>query len=207
MPLNTIYQLVHRQTAFTEAIENVYFYNHSAGTGDATDLGNDWIDQILPLVLDIQNENMHTVGVDITNLGDLGDFDSLVATGVGISTGAMLPSFNGISFTMKPDTRAVRKGGKRIAGMSEASQTNGIIDDTALEARIETYRLALGANLVGVADTWTPVIVKRVKTAVAGTTPTKYKYALPKVDADLVYAGILSVLTTLKVAHQVSRGN
>lgn len=206
MALNTIYQVIHKQLfGTTIQCENVYFYDHISGTGDASNLANDWLVTGVPLVNAMQSSGVHNVSVDVINLGDTGDFDSLPAGGDGTDVAEPMPAFNAISFTVKSDDRAVRHGGKRIVGLAEAAATINEILSAPILAAMELYRQFLEDDFVGFADTWKPVIVKRVRTPVAGTVPLKYTYRLPETDAELVTAGILQASSNVFVQHQTSR--
>lgn len=208
MGLETFYQLNHKQKdAYGQSIMNTYFFNHTAGSGFAIDLVQDFIDVMMPLVNQLQCNVIDNVLIEAFNLEVLSDFWSQDPTGAGALTGDMLPLFNAVSFTVKPNTRAVRKGGKRISGVPESVQNVGVITDGTYLGFIEDYRLQLATELVGTSDTWTPVIIKRVKTAISGTVPTQYRYRLPVNDSELVYGGVQSVLASVNVSSQVSRKN
>ena len=205
MALDTFYQVVHNQLfGTTIKCENVYFFNHITGTGDAADLATDFL-QIIDLVNAMQSSGVHNVSTIVTNLGDTADFQEDTTTGDGINVAEPLPAFNAISFTVKPDDRAVRHGGKRIVGLPEASAVINEITSAPILAAMEAYRIQLQSNLVGVADTWQPVIIKRVRTAVPGTTPVKYTYRLPETDEELVFAGVLIATDSIFLTSQVSR--
>lgn len=207
MAINTIYMLRLQQTWDTggRPMENVFFYDHTAGVGDAFTLATDFVTTILPLINAIQGATVKNVDVNVVNLGDLGDFSSPITTGSGAIGGESLPPFAAIGYTLKVNTRAVRKGSKRFSGVPEAVQAQGLIIDATYKAAMEALRVAMQLELVSAADTWLPVVIKRVKTAVVGTVPTKYTYRLPTIDAELVVGEIVVALTSFNVSHQVSR--
>jgi hypothetical protein len=200
-----IYQVIHKQL-FNSKIkcENVYFYNHIAGTGNAANLATDFL-AVIDLVNAMQSANVVNTGTDVINLGDTSDFQSDITTGAGINVAESMPALNAISFTVKPDNRAVRHGGKRITGIPEASAVIDEITSAPILAAMEAYRVQLQANLVGAGDTWQPIIVKRVRTAVAGTVPLRYTYRLPATDSELVFAGVLVASSNVFLSSQVSR--
>lgn len=208
MALNTIYQLIHNQSFDGEELANVYFFNHAVGTGTSVDLATDFETDVLPAVEALQCVQVVSRSIDVINLGDLADFYSLVIpAGHGALEGEMLPIFNAIGYTLKLDTRAVRPGSKRIAGIPEVEQVDGTITNAGYLASMESLRIILENNVVGAADTWQPVVLKRVRTAVAGTVPLKYRYRLPRTDDELVFGGVTVALTSPDIKHQVSRGN
>lgn len=205
MPLNKVYQLIHRQTFVGQEIINVYFYNHNSGAGGAGILAAAFADDLLPAINDIQCSVIRNVELNVFNLDDLSDFANLALADGGTNAGESLPPTDAVGFTFKLNTRAVRPGSKRICGVPEAAQNAGSITNEAYLAQIEVLRLALADDVTGVADSYSPVVLKRVKTAIPGTSPVEYTYRLPATDAQLVMAGITSVLTTPFVTSQVSR--
>jgi len=204
--LNTIYQLTHEQAFGAEKIANVYYFNRFAGTGNSLALALLFETEGLPVIQAMQSVDIDTTGINVLNLGDLADFAFVPEASTGARTGDSLPIFNGVGFTFKPTTRAVRPGSKRIAGLSESDTTRGRVTNGAELAAIETLRLKYETDLTGGTDGFEPVIVKRVKEPVVGTVPLKYTYRLPRTDAELVYGGVLAVLSSPVITHQVSRG-
>jgi len=205
MALADIYQVKHFQDFQGEEVLNVYFYERSLGTGGAVDLANDWQDAVLPAVNQIQSSNILNVRLDVASLGDAADFDVATLIDGGLLVAESMPIFNAISYTFKPDTRAVRHGGKRYCGVPESVATVGEITGATYLGYMETLRGILAAPIVGGANTWRPVLVKRIRTTIAGTTPPKYRYRLPITGDPLVVAGLLSVLVSKDVKHQTSR--
>lgn len=205
--LNTIYQLRHFQQLDGQDIENIYFYRHAAGTGVATDLALDFEANVLPLVRALQVSQVTDVGIQAYNLGDLGDFVNLPVVGGGTyGSVPYKPSFVAVGFSMKVNTRAVRQGSKRISGVPTEVANGDTITSSGYIAAMEALRLQLGTNLTGGGDTFTPIVVKRVKTLVAGTTPPKYKYNLPVPPAtDATVGDVVAVLTSNDLTSQVSR--
>lgn len=206
MALNTTYLLRHIQHIEGQQIENVYFFNHAAGDGLATDLCLDFEAQWLPTILDMQVGACITDGIAAYNLGDLGDFSTLPLSSNGtFGFVQYLPSFNAINFTLKLNTRAVRPGSKRIAGIpEEVTAGNNVVDEDYL-GLMDALRLKYQANMVGASDTWSPIVVKRVKTAIPDTDPVQYRYNLPTTDLALVTGSVVAALTTPVVSSQVSR--
>lgn len=206
MALADIYMLIHKQAQLGQAIENVYFYERTDSTMTAGDLIVGWKAFIQPKVLALQSNSFLTVGVTCQSLGDTADFDEDPSAASGsYGSDDPLPSFNALSYTLKPNNRAVRPGGKRIAGIPEIVTTKNNVTDGPYVATMETLRLALAANLTTGGIAFSPVIVKRTKTAVVGTVPLKYKYTLPVAGDPLVVAEVRAVLMSTTISHQVSR--
>lgn len=207
MPLSSIYQVRARQTwqSGGKPLENVFFFEHTAGTGLAADLATSFGTAHGAAINAMQVNIVRNYSIDVINLGNLGDFDSLPWLGGGALGGEALPPHSAVSYTMKVNTRAVRKGSKRISGIPESAQAAGVIIDSGYYDLVEALRLVLKQELVSADDTWLPIIVKRVKEPVVGTVPLQYTYRLPATDAELVTGEVVTVLTTHNIGHQVSR--
>jgi len=206
MALDALYMLRHLQSQFGQEIENVYFYNHVAGSGSSVDLALAWQANILELVQAMQVPGVLSNGLIVTNMGDLGDFTTLpLASSGSYSEVNPLPAFNAISFTMKLNTRAVRPGSKRITGIAEAATAGNEIVVAELLDAMEAFRISLQTNLVSGGDTWENVVVKRVKTAIPDTTPVQYRYRLPTIGETPVVGTVVAALDNKIVSSQVSR--
>lgn len=206
MTLASTYIVRHIQHYAAQVIENVYFFNHTSGDGLSTDLALDFEGEWLPLILALQFSGLITDGLSVYNMADLGDFANLPLVSNGTAgSGDPLPSFNAVGYTFKLNTRAVRPGSKRIAGTPEGVTTGNNVVDAGYLAAMEALRLAFQSNLVGASDTWTPIVVKRVKTPVVGTVPLQYQYRLPETEGDFVAGTVVAALTSPALTSQVSR--
>lgn len=207
MALNTIYMLRLRQLwgAAGKPQENVFFYDHTAGTGVAIDLAQTFENQILPLINAIQSDAIVNNSLTIINLGDLADFIDYPLTDGGDYSGESLPPYAAVGYTMKLSTRAVRNGSKRFSGIVESVQSNGVITDATFITKQNALKSELALELTDVADTYLPVVIKRVKEPVVGTVPLKYTYRLPTTDGELTVGEVVTVLTSVNLTHQVSR--
>lgn len=206
MPLNKIYQVRDIQELDGKTIENVYYFDHVDGSGDATTLAVGFESEYLPFVLACQVAYVQHVGISVINLGDLADFQDLPLLSNGTYSGDdHLPTFNAIGYSFKLDTRAVRGGSKRIAGIAEPATTKDVVTAAPLLAAMESLRTAMFADMVLGADTFRPVVPKRVKESVVGTVPLQYTYRLPRTDGELVVANVRNCLTSPRITSQVSR--
>lgn len=207
MPLDTIYQVRARQTwgSGGKALENVFFFDHTAGTGNAADMAVAFGGVFSTLINQIQAPIVKNYSIDVINLGDLGDFASVPWLGSGTQIGDALPPYAAIGFTLKVNTRAVRKGSKRISGVPESAQIDGKLTNEGYIAAVELLRLAMQQEVVTASDTYLPVVVKRIKEPVVGTVPLQYTYRLPTIGDTLVTGEVVVVLTTTSLSHQVSR--
>lgn len=207
MALNTIYQLrlIQEWGSGGKRMENVFFYDHTAGSGEAADLATAFGTAILPAIHELQNEIVKDYSIDVINLGDLSDFASVPTVGQGDYSGDALPPYAAVGYTLKVSTRAVRKGSKRFSGVPESVQVNGQVTNATYATSMEALRILLQTELVDASETWLPVVIKRVKTAVVGTVPLQYTYRLPTTDGELTIGEIVVALTSSILSHQVSR--
>lgn len=203
MALSDIYKCTdYQRLPSGEQILNVYFYERVGVTGDASDLIATFVSDMLSAVKGVQSSALVHYLARVENLGDVGDFDEFTAAGdVGDLTAPLRNEWDAYAFTLRPSTRDVRPGSKRIGGVAEndAGYTNGVVTDAAILTLLQTVRTQLGAILSGTLDTYIPVIIKRV--LVAGN------YRLPVNDAELMSIPVSQVLLNPKITHQTSRGN
>lgn len=207
MAIDSLYQVTVKQTwgSGGKPMNNVFFYSHTAGDGDWADLAASFGTAFMPALNNLQCAIVKNQSIDVVNLGVPTDFGFLPVVGAGLNVAEALPPFAALSYTMKVNTRAVRKGSKRFSGIPESVQVDGKIVDPPYQGNIDTMRIFLQQELVSADDTWLPVIVKRIKEPVIGTVPLKYTYRLPAVGDTLVLGEVVVVLTTFDVKHQVSR--
>jgi hypothetical protein len=203
-----LYQLNHKQTYLGEDIENVYFFRREDAGTDHVDLIDAFIADVLPAVQALQAPQIITASIKAQSLGNLSDFgEQIVNTPGTYDPSEILPIFNAIGYTFRSANRGVRPGSKRITGIPETVQAGGIVTLSVYLTRMEACRVAMDSVIGTSPGFFTPIIVKRIKTAVPGTTPVKYKYTLPAVGDDATIATFLGVFTSPIITHQVSRGN
>lgn len=202
----TFFQRIH-DTA--ERMLGNYFYTSVDATANANTLAaafTDAVDGMVPLINAIQTPGMHNDSVRVINLGLLSDFADLPVSGSGTDANAeTLPVHDAISFTLKINTRAMRPGSKRISGIAEANVVNGIVTQAGMITAIGALEIGLAAEIVDGAATFLPVIVKRIGLPLGDPPYTSYR--LPETDGELVTGQVVAALASLKVSHQVSRGN
>lgn len=205
MSLATTYQVVHRQTVNGQICENVYFYDHVAGSGNSDQLGEIFRDELIEAIRTIQVATVLNTRLSVINLGVTTDFSEFVLTNAGLLSGQMLSPQDAYSYTFRSGDRAIRPGGKRFVGVSEDSQAAGVISEPSTLAAMEIVRGLLGINLILGSDTFHPILVKRVKIPIVGTVPPKANYRLPRTEAEYLATDILAVLSKNTVSSQVSR--
>lgn len=204
--LDKTYQIICKQTLFEQDVENVWFYASQDAAGSAEDLRAAFIATIVPAIRQIQAQPLLWASINTYSLGDLSDFEKFPYPNTGLAgSGDTLPPHDAVSYTLNPASRVVRPGGKRIAGILEAVVTNGQFVEPTYVGNMEALRILMDDALVGTLATYDPVIVKRIKTVVAGTTPVQYKYELPKTGDPLTVGLVKSATVDFFVSSQVSR--
>lgn len=211
MALSDIYMIQDFQS-FTdtgEQILNNYFYRRLGTGGSAADLLEGFAagDHLLEVVAGMQVDNVVHVERRCLNLGNLTDFatDTVNVTGADTS-GDMLPLHDAINFTLKVDTRAVRPGSHRISGIPEGASTNGLVVSSGYIDLINLVVSQMSAIIVSSDDSYTPIVVKRVRLEPDADHP-RVRYRLPEDDGELVFGNVTAAAVNLLVSHQVSRGN
>lgn len=207
VPLNSVYQLRLFGHIDSYAMENIFFYYHAAGDGAATELGLDFETTILSAITPLQVNDAVWDGIQVVNLGDLDDFQNIPLVTSG-SYGAVPrePVFVAIGYSLLVNTRAVRRGSKRFAGIPSDVSNEEFITSAEYLADMEALRLLLLGNLGEGGDIYQPIVVKRTKTPITGTVPQQYRYNLPVPPASEATVGVVTAVTTSpELTSQVSR--
>lgn len=206
MALSDCYMVRDIQDFFGEQMLNVYFYQDLLLASTAENVVDSFVADVLPKVLDIQNGSIKHVLVDAVNLGDPGNFYEEIHDDVGTYSGDMLPPFNAINYSLRLNSRLLRPGSKRYAGVNESVQINGLLTDATYLTKVEALRVQQSAILLsGVLSTFQPIVVKRVKYNPDPLDETHFAYRLPQTDEEFVFGNVIDALTTTHVSHQVSR--
>lgn len=191
-------------------INDFYYVGLDVGAS-AANLYDAFIDEdgVLETLMFLMSGAFEVDSVEVENLFSLTDFfvgaPAIVGGGGTVDS---LPVHNAISFTKKVDTKGVRPGGWRVAGLWEAVVANGIITDSGYIAGITAFRLAASNDVIGAGDiAYDPIVVKRIKYTVGEGDDAHDSYRLPATSGEANYGHITAVLVNLKVSHQVSRGN
>lgn len=129
MAAGDIYQCKLHQTwgVGGQELLNVFYYKHNTGSGNAIVIGNLCDFYLLNKFKVMQATTIQYTGFEIINLNNPEDYHTQppsVAGGTD-NSGEALPPFVAWAFRFNRTTRAVRNGQKRLAGVSEGSQSNG----------------------------------------------------------------------------------
>lgn len=214
MAVGDLYELTDVQTFQGQLVVNVYYYHQElefvpGPPTRAQVLAENWVTQKLPSVTGCQAGDVTHTSVSVRNLFDPGDqFEKLISVTGNYAGGGnqeTLPAFNALSFTLSGDNAAVRSGKKRLAGIPEPTQSDGVIVDPGFVANGAALSAALaGYVTVGAViqdNVFAPVVIKRVRTG----TPGNYQYRLPQTSAEAVISRIAAAAFDLLVTSQLSR--
>jgi hypothetical protein len=196
------------QSYDTEVLLNVYFFQDLLLASTAENLCDAWIAGFLPKVIACQTATVVHDKVDCVNLADPGNFFETPTGDAGEFAGASMPAHDAVNFSLRLNTRAIRPGSKRYAGVPEPSTDRNFINDAGYIAALEDLRIQQSAVLLsGVVATFQPVVVKRVKYNPDPGDLTKFAYRLPETEPEFLSGDIVGALVNLRVSHQVSRNN
>lgn len=206
-----VYEIVAKQSYKGQDVVNVYHYQQSEiilslGGTTAQFLLNRWRDTILPAIAACQDGALVYTELTCRNLFNSGDKGSiLLSLAGGWGEQDSLPTFNAVNFDMAGDNPAVRNGSKRLAGVLELSQSDGVLTHPESLNRYTAAAAAMAQSLIisplGIVPEFFPVTVKRVRTG----TPGAYKYELPETVQESVLSRIVSVLFDVLISSQISR--
>jgi len=200
-----VWQVTDHQLLNNQEMLNVYFFANDDGDGTAEDLRTAFDVQLLDVIKDMQSEDLNHSLTEVIALFDEADFN-LFATDIdGTVANESLPNTDAINFTLKPASRAVRPGSKRIAGIPEGATSNNVVNEETYLPFVELARLALEGNIIntdGLDVEYRPVIVKRIPYTAPSGNPA---YRLPTSGSEANVIAVLAVLTKLVMSHQTSR--
>lgn len=207
---NDIYELVDRQTYQGQEVLNVYFYYISelfvtTLPTIAQVLAEGWTAQVLPTIAAIQAIGVVHNEIAVRNLYDSADAYSNLISVPGENADDELPIFAALPFQLQGEDHAVRKGAKRIAGMGETGQTNGVLTDAGQIAGAmdvaDKMAAAVSVGLIIPDTVFQPCLVKRERSGVSGS----YTYALPTVRGTGIKTRIITALLDVLITSQTSR--
>lgn len=138
------YQLIDRQVYAGQECLNVYYYQQLVGEGvGADELIDAFVGSVIPLIINLQVNTLEHTEIAVINIDNDADYATrgLTEDNFGTLTGDGMPPYAAWAFRYNRTTRAVRNGQKRIGGVDEASQVEGV----AISATIIDLNLAAAA--------------------------------------------------------------
>lgn len=215
MAVGDIYQVTLKQSFLGQECDAVFHYEQKdvvvtvpASLNNAQALGTWFVENVLPPIHAIQQQNVTDISLQVRNIFDDEDANLDVLTGAGTGdSGAeeSMPPFNAYDFALTGVGNAVHNGRKRIVGLSERMQISGVVTNVSGQfAKMDAAATAITSKWVsalGLSTLFEPVVVKRVKEIVGG----KPKYRLPAVIGEKVVKVVAVTVWKTFLAHQVSR--
>lgn len=164
MAVGDFYLLYDLQTIQGQDITNVYTFQQvltysPVGINHADDLANQFIADWIPIIAALQSEQVNHTLVSCGAVGSFTDFSAVVSDVAGAVSGGCLPSFAAWGFKLQRTTRETRHGSKRLAGVAEAWQQNGVADTPAATA-IADVEVLYGEYIeIGGLPSFAPIIM------------------------------------------------
>jgi hypothetical protein len=197
-----VFQIIDRQELYGQTMLNVYFYqdNVLGSTRDAEIMLNSFEGQLLPTVLAFQSPAVLHTTLECQNLFVPADREVRTISEPGlIGGGDDQPSFNALGVAMTQDNGAVKNGAKRVGGIADSAQANGVFSAGGYVTLFNAYCDELAEVLLdGIIPVFLPVIVKRLLLPGGG-------YELPDTLAEAVIGVVTEAVFNPRVTSQVSR--
>jgi hypothetical protein len=120
MAVGDVYRVIHRQRGVGNVLcLNIWYFEQTAGDGDAEAVNNMFDQRIAVPMLSIQGIDYRHTGYEIINMDNNGDFGLFPQSGTGTAEGSTTPNFIGYAFRINRSTRVLRNGRKTILGVVE----------------------------------------------------------------------------------------
>lgn len=152
MAVGNVLQLIDRQITLAQECINVYYFeivsDATGGTNSET-LASAFISATLPDLLAIQSIECTHTEINVKNLNDPTDFHTTILTTAnqGSVSGDCMPPYVAWSFQFVRGSLASRHGWKRISGVPESGNFNGVAA-AAFTAPLTAVANAMAANLL-----------------------------------------------------------
>jgi len=193
------------QTLAGQELMNVYFYEVLQPGLTLEDYSDAFLADVMPAIRDAQTNDLVHTQLDVRSIYSPSATYTVFHTLPGTRFGTdheTLPRHDAFSFTLSGEDNSTRPGGKRLAGVAEDDQADGVISGTLatiLGAIADAFVASLTAG--GLADAMRPTIVKRVIEVVEGVT----RYKLPETLVATVLNTIIDAGIGILVSTQNSR--
>lgn len=213
MGVGDIYQVVDVQELDEQRVLNVYYYEQRQtivplmGQTIAATLAYEFNEQKVDTIAAAQNEALTHIEVQAVNLFDPEDFGIAVSgvSGAGTENDSM-PPFVTFSTKFTLPTRAIRPGGKRIAGVGEGVQVGGVVTNPDTIPLLEDMDADLESVITGgliIQDPiWWPCVVQRIREE---GEEGDIVYRLPTSPGEAIFAEVLESLTSLVLGSMLTR--
>ena len=173
-------------TYLAQQLLNVYAYELNSGTVTAADVALAFETQVQTSVMGAIVGGTTIDNIQVYNLEVPDDFAIISSALSGLSSGDGMPPYVSMSILYRRASRAVRNGHKRLGGVSEAHQSQGVLDSATI-AILNDFALASATPLIGTspAFTATPKIWRRARLHPTVFTDTFFDIASAVVNENL----------------------
>lgn len=203
MPAGDLYQVVDKYTFAGQQMLNVYFYRRTAEVlagNIAEQVADSWVATVLPDIVAMQTGDVLHTEVVATNLFDGADTATVLISESGELAGDDTAApFDAVGFRLRQDNGSIRNGAKRIGGVPDSFDTDGVIAGggviTLLLAAGAAMLLGLDAGIVS--NAFLPIVVKRILDGGS--------YRLPENSGEGVWGNIVDALYNANMTSQTSR--
>ncbi len=213
MAVGDVYQVIDVQSLLGQTVLNIYFYEQRdiivplMGDKIAEVLAWEFNDQKVPFLVPVQSDQLTHVEIRALNLYDPEDFGIVPSDEPGTGTGvSVMSTFNTLSTKFTSNSRAIKSGGKRIAGVTEAMAEDGVISEegtiTAIGELDAELLEPINGGLIIEDPIWYPVLIKRLPVEEGGKI---VGYRLPTTPEETTKTDIVNVLTSLLVSTMNTR--
>lgn len=131
-----VFELAIRGVFYGQRVQNVFHYRNVGGAADlaASGMCEAWWNDIKAAWRGFMKTEANLIYTEVVSIavngsGHYGSY--LIPTGeqqgTSVRAGEFLPTFNAANITFNPALRLVRPGSKRIAGVLESDQVNGVL--------------------------------------------------------------------------------
>jgi len=152
-----------------QTMENVFAYEQTAGSGNASTLSASFISDRAPDIADILSGDAHFSQIEVINVDDTSDFHLEAVAIPGVIGGEVLPPFVAAAFEYVRADRAVHNGRKSFGPLSESSQIGGNATSSfAVDCSDLAIVLAADITDTTTSSAWTPKIFRRPGTYASG---------------------------------------
>ena len=157
-----LYKVTLHQEFSAQAVQNVFFYEHTLASDDEQEeCATAFDEDLLPALKLIQSVDISYVTIRAANVtGTLADFIKEPATLTGVLTGSALNSFTAASIRLNRTTKETRNGQKRFAGMTEENAF-GQNWTASYSALLDTFAIVLASQISTVGAIFNPVIARQ----------------------------------------------
>lgn len=205
--LNLACQLVLTQRFGTEDMQMAFYYRGSNALTSFPSLSSvatAFISGVLPEINAVQTGDVANESLRLRMFNGDGSQLAVPLTGTGTRSAAVndtLPPFVAVGYTLGGDNPAVRNGAKRVGGIAETDQIDGVWGAGAFSTILTALGNELTAALTAGTELIVPIIVKRIA---SGIIP-PFNYRLPENLLESVYSDIIEATWNTYATSQVSR--